>query len=433
MLAQRYALVHQRLLRHELFRPSHLSHMRSHHVQHKLTPIESLLGKSSATTTGSILVLGILIQIEQGQFYLEDPTGQVLVSFQTMTTPIEGCFVTEQCILLVEGTFDDGIFYVARVGHPLLEARETSLRAIRQQVAHPYFDSGRHKKNDEDNHSSFVFLSDLHLDQPSILQQLEGLLAGYETSELSELPLFCLMGNFSSQPHLLKQSLDDLGHLIASRFPRLAADAHFCLVPGPLDHQHPTGLGPVILPMPSLQSSLGTTSAWNRVQHVHWASNPCRLQWKGQEIVVFAYELGPLIQREQVLLQPSLTTATMDVDDDEALADLKHRRLPHCRLLKTILDQGHLVPVAGVPIYWNYDAALSLYPLPTMLVLGGGSDCHGVDGKGRFHEIYGNCHVVSPGSWGREDGSHAIVQFNLDSENDMDDENAIVVEFGNVE
>ena len=69
-------------------------------------------------------------------------------------------------------------------------------------------------------------------------------------------------------------------------------------------------------------------------------------------------------------------------------------KVPHLRVVKTLLDQGHLLPLAGAPIYWNYDHAMSLYPLPDTLVLGS-SD------SSAFHEIYGSVDVIHPGSFAK--------------------------------
>lgn len=427
MLSQRYALVHQRILRNELFRPTELGHAqrKATALQHKLTPIESLLGKTAQNTSNTLLLLGILVQVEEGHYYLEDPSGQVLLSFQD-AAPVDGFFVTEHCILLTEGTFQDGIFYVQRMGHPLLETRETSLQAIQQQVFHPSFALHSNKTTSAvvNNDASVVTLSDVHLDQPRVLQHLEGLLATYENYSPRRLPLFLFMGNFLSMPadfsgrssssggsggHMsMRQAMEELANLVA-KFPNLARHAHFCLIPGPND-----GVGHV-LPFPPLPVQ---PAVQNKVAHVHWGSNPCRITWNGRELVAFRYDLLHVLQREQVLLQDAINYAD-DNDDDDMDEDAKHRRQPHCRLVKTVLDQGHLIPVQGVPVYWNYAHALQLYPLPDALVLGG--DHVPVP----YHEVYGGCDVIHPGSLHDSDGSYAVYA----PDRDNDDEHSANCEF----
>lgn len=418
MLAERYALIHQRILRHPLFRPTNLSSItgrsRTSNVKHKLTPIECLLGGGGERGHGdSVLLLGILIQIEEGQFYLEDQSGQVPIAFQE-SVAIDGFFVTEHCILLVEGVFQDGVLFVDRLGHPLQESRELSLQSIRQQVSHPAYLSPKVSKDFDS--STFVVLSDVHIDQPRILQELEGLFAKYENYDSHRMPCFILMGNFTSPTaHLPQQDRlysmqQTVGHertvsaieeLVTTieKFPKLARRAHFCLVPGPNDYRVLGSAHLQTLPLPPLdkvmKSSLSGVIMNKNVRHLHLCSNPCRIRWAGQEIVVFRYDLLHLMQQNQVLLQQNQPQPQHDDVENSLSMDLddNHHRLPHCRLVKTILDQGHLLPVPNVPVYWNFDSALRLYPLPDALILGGDAPTKA------FHEVYGGCHVIHPGSF----------------------------------
>lgn len=61
--------------------------------------------------------------------------------------------------------------------------------------------------------------------------------------------------------------------------------------------------------------------------------------------------------------------------------------------VQTILDQGHLcpLPLISCPIYWQYDHALRLYPLPDAVILG--------DEVNAFYENYCGCDVINPGSF----------------------------------
>jgi DNA polymerase epsilon subunit 2 len=70
----RYAILHQRTQRHELFTPSILG-TNSDDVGYKfkLQPIEFLLGSSGKVSDA--IVLGLLTQLSEGRYYLEDPTG----------------------------------------------------------------------------------------------------------------------------------------------------------------------------------------------------------------------------------------------------------------------------------------------------------------------------------------------------------------------
>lgn len=46
-----------------------------------------------------------------------------------------------------------------------------------------------------------------------------------------------------------------------------------------------------------------------------------------------------------------------------------------------------------MPTYWDYDAALSLYPLPDLIVIG--------DNSTEFHKTHNECTVVNTGSFPR--------------------------------
>lgn len=297
---------------------------------------------------------------------MEDPTGQVPLSLQQASI-VDEFYIAEHCILLVEGTFHEDTVIVHRLGHPLLEERNDSLSAIRKQVSHPSYKLQSSRATD----AEFVILSDVELDRPSVVLDLESIFATFENKKTTRFPMFILMGNFSTTGFSgTKQALLDLLALI-EKYPLLARHAHFCVVPGPRDVAFSN-----ILPLQPLKAP------HDRIRNLHCTSNPCRIRWGGREMVVFNHNILHLFQQRQLRLPSEVD----DMDEEN-----QRMRLPHCRMVKTILDQGHLCPVAGVPIYWNYDHALQLYPLPDTLVLGG-NDCES------FEEVYGNVDVVHPGS-----------------------------------
>ena len=135
MFAQRYSLIHQRILRQDIFQPKLVGGGGGTHV---LTPIESLLGR-----TGRKFLLGMIVQVslwltaknamtsfflnvtiiwgnqvEEGKYYLEDHTAQVLLDFSQASLLTDG-FVTENSIVLVEGEAVDGVLQVLNIGRLL--------------------------------------------------------------------------------------------------------------------------------------------------------------------------------------------------------------------------------------------------------------------------------------------------------------------------
>ncbi|KAL8848528.1 MAG: hypothetical protein Q9221_006456 [Calogaya cf. arnoldii] len=166
-----------------------------------------------------------------------------------------------------------------------------------------------------------------------------------------------------------------------------------------------------------------------------WSTNPSRLTMFGpaQELVIFRDNLSSRLRRKAVRFQavaepnsPDAGSAQqtradrasvngqeatdheyMDVDGSIESAELV---MPYARaqettptgmrsdlhaarkLVKTMLDQGHLspFPLTDRPVLWDFGGSLSLYPLPTALVL--------MDPEASpFALTYEGCHVMNPG------------------------------------
>lgn len=69
---------------------------------------------------------------------------------------------------------------------------------------------------------------------------------------------------------------------------------------------------------------------------------------------------------------------------------------------RTIISQGHLAPMHMIPmpVYWAYDHALQLYPLPDLIVLGDNT-------KAFATEIQG-CQVMNVGSFAKHHYSFKV-------------------------
>lgn len=57
---------------------------------------------------------------------------------------------------------------------------------------------------------------------------------------------------------------------------------------------------------------------------------------------------------------------------------------------KAVIGQGHLNPLSlnALPVHWNFDYALRLYPLPNLIVIG--------DKAEPYQAKYQDCHVINP-------------------------------------
>lgn len=373
LFRERYAILYQRTCRHELFSPPVLGQpMSSKTPKFRLQTIEYLL--SSSGIPDKIIVLGMLFQLREGKFYLEDLTGKVELDLSSCVFHT-GMFV-ENSFVLAEGNYDE-VFHITAIGFPPIESHSVS----RNYFGNINFFGGLspiaakssvklQAMLTENTGAMIVFMSDLFLNDNKVLGKLPELFSGY-----SDFPpvAFVFMGNFSSTPYgldryqKLKESFKNLADIMLN-YPDLLEKSQFYLIPGPLD----PGPGN-ILPRPPIPSVL-TSDLTSRVPNVHFCSNPCRIQFCTREIVVFREDILPKMSRHCVRF-PSEGT------------DMANH------FTKTILSQGHLcpLPLHSQPIYWSYDHTLRLYPLPDLVVIG--------DKCNPYTVTCNDCTVINPGSF----------------------------------
>eukprot|EP00057_Strongylocentrotus_purpuratus_P034860 XP_796825.2 PREDICTED: DNA polymerase epsilon subunit 2 [Strongylocentrotus purpuratus] len=353
LFRERYNILLQRTSRHSLFSPPVQG--ASNETQGKkfqLKPVEFLLG--STAKLGELIVLGMLTQLKEGKFHLEDPTGAVqldLAKAQFHT----GLF-TENCFVLAEGWYEDEVFHVNGFGFPPAEPADTTrsyfgnLNFFGGPSATCAKSSTKLKLCEQEKEDAMmVFLSDVWLDKVDVQDKLRILLTGY-----SEMPPMCFVfcGNFTSTPYgpshnkILKESLQTLANMICE-FSTLVEQSRFIFVPGPED----PGPGNV-LPRPPIPECL-TEVITSKVPTAVFTTNPCRLQYCTQEIIVFKEDIVMKMCRNCIRFP----------DNNNEIPD---------HFVKTIVSQGHLcpLPLHVCPVYWAYDNALRIYPLPDVIVLG---------------------------------------------------------------
>ncbi|KAL5008711.1 hypothetical protein ScPMuIL_014292 [Solemya velum] len=380
LFRDRYTVLQQRTQRHDLFSPAAVgTDPNEHSKKFQLKPIEYLLGSTSKL--GEIIVLGMLTQLKEGKWYLEDPTGAVPIDVSEANFHV-GLF-TENCFVLAEGWYEDGIFHVNAFGFPPPEPSNTTrsyfgnINMFGGPSSTSLKSSAKMKQQEEDNQDAmFVFMSDVWLDQVKVMDKLRVLFTGY-----SEFPpaMFVFCGNFMSTPksniRLVKEAFDNLAALICD-FPQLVENSKFLFVPGPQD----AGMG-TILPRPPIPNSI-TEDLCRKIPNAVFATNPCRLQYCTQEIVIF---------REDIVTKMCRNCIKFPADGDVP----KH-------FAKTLISQGHLcpLPLHVCPVYWAYDNSLRLYPLPDLVIC--------ADKYDPFHTTSVDCTIVNPGSFPRTDYSFKV-------------------------
>ncbi|KAJ2944972.1 hypothetical protein O0L34_g1869 [Tuta absoluta] len=380
-LIDRYTIIWQRTVRNKLFAQEILPSMEDE-KKFQLRKIEVLL--SSSSRIDEVIVLGLLTQLTEGKFYLEDPTGSVLLDM-SQSRYHSGLF-TESSFVLAEGYYDDKTLYVMGLVLPPSESRAMSL---------PYFGSlntfgGKSKtllKNSqtllkieqENEDGMIIFLSDVWFDNLKVMDKLKTLFTGY-----NDFPPIAIVfiGEFLSCPYgyehsiQLKSALTSLADMIMP-FTRLKESCKFIFVPGKGD---PAAAN--ILPRPAIPNFVTKEITDKLGDSVIFTTNPCRIQYCTQEIVVIRQDLVTKMCRNSIHFPE-----TGDIPD---------------HLTKTLLSQCTLSPLSlGVqPVYWKHADALCLYPMPDLVVI--------ADHFQPYTRSYQECQVVNPGSFPRTEFSFKV-------------------------
>lgn len=215
--------------------------------------------------------------------------------------------------------------------------------------------------------STIVFLSDVRLDLQIVREKLRILFVGYDSCPPVAI---VMMGPFSSTNlhyHDQLQHFNALGSL-AEGCEELKRKTHLILVPSCDD---PTAGN--IFPRPPLPKSLvtGLQKIWPKTI---LTTNPCRLQYCTQQITVCRLDLMAKFCRNTLHFPED----TSSIEEDFA---------------RTLICQGNLVPLhpIAMPIHWDYDAVLWLYPLPDLIVIG--------DSCQSFSTLQHGCRILNTGSF----------------------------------
>ncbi|CAB1330589.1 unnamed protein product [Coregonus sp. 'balchen'] len=369
LFRERYTLLQQRTHRHELFTPPVIGAAAEEgRNKFQLKTVEALLG--STAKLGDVIVLGMVTQLKEGKFYLEDPSGTVQLNLSKA--------ISFHC-----GWYEDSVFHVNAFGFPPTEPSSTT-RAYYGNVN--FFGgpsttsvkaSAKLKQLEEENEDAmFVVVSDVWLDSVEVLEKIHLMFSGY-----AAMPPTCFIfcGNFSSAPYgktqikSLKESLKVLADAICE-YPSIHNSSRFVFVPGPEDPGPST-----ILPRnayvlrPPLADHI-TEEFRQRVPFSVFTTNPCRIQYFSQEIVVIREDLVNKMCRNCVRLPSS----NLDIPN---------------HFVKTILSQGHLTPLPLYvsPVFWAYDYALRVYPVPDVIIF--------ADKYDPFNISNTDCLCINPGSF----------------------------------
>eukprot|EP00127_Corallochytrium_limacisporum_P005059 Clim_evm14s198 gene=Clim_evmTU14s198 len=378
-----------------------------------LTPLEAVAG----TEAGKLIyVFGMLARnMETGSgLCLESPLARVPIVLAEDMVMSQNLFY-HGCFVLCSGIVRGGQLIVGDMTMPGAESRDESIRYYRTvdfTGGERTFQGGRYEEllgQEQRLDVEVTVFSDFTLDDPQVLERFEGLLHRWEEMDLPgpDVYIFCgpflstnsgmSVGNISARHdrhhamHRLQKALAHFGRLL-DRHKSLIQDVKMYYVPAMSD----PGMGSV-MPRPPIPAFV-TEQFRKKFPTAEFTTNPCRIRWMTQEIVVVRHDTFNRLRRN-VKIKTTADDSMTEADDGEQLWGDQDSRW----FAKTVLDQADCVPLPSAlrPTYWNLDHTLWLYPLPDVVIT--------ADNTESFHFKYYDTSVVNPGPFNR--GDHDFVNY----------------------
>lgn len=407
LLRDRFSMVQQRLARNPQFRRPVSARAAATTNWVELTSIETLRSKEGELCA----VLGMLVPDAEraGKWCLEDLNSRVPVELESCQR-MPGLY-TESTIVLAQGEFtDEGVFAVGHIGLPPAETRTDSLLALgvvdQYQVLRTpqeWTDSQRLEQADED--AVFLTLVGCAMDSADVRRRLRRLFQHYDSGDDPVPRLLVLTGPFHSTSFAaaagarkaFTEGMERLAEIFAAA-PRVAANSHVVIVP---DVSDPGSAN--VLPRPPLPE-LFCRPLRRVLSNLTLGSNPCRILYHTQEIVVFRGDTSARMRRhcvirpkDDILARPAdsaegededikggAAAATPapaesreeDPDDSTGLEGGPSETDLQRHVAASIVSQAHLcpLPLHVQPVFWAHDVGLRLFPLPDILVLADDAD-----------------------------------------------------------
>lgn len=399
-----------------------------------ITQIKNLLGRDGK----NFLLFGLLRKNSKGTWSLEDPSGSVEIVI-SQAVPTKGTYYVPGCFVLAEGIYFSvgNKFHVSSITHPPGERREVTLDAIGNLDllgVHGQSNKNYISKLDKDlkirlhylekelvEHRFIIFGGDMHLDEMSTFSALRKV---FQTLNEEPPTLIVFQGSFTSVPlhpsmnsknisatTAYKNSFDTLASLL-SDYEKIINETTLVFIPGVND------------PWNSMVN-LGTAGVWpqkpvpmnfvqriNRVcKNIVWGSNPTRIAYLSQEIVLVRDDINSRMKRHNILFplveekkreEAAAMQERLQMDENDGTTSISQLikstdQLPakvqeSRKIVKTVLDQGHISPFTTDirPIVWDLDYTLQLSPIPSTLIL--------CDTTAPEYDVtYNGCKTLNPG------------------------------------
>ena len=250
--------------------------------------------------------------------------------------------------------FEGGIFVFEGIQSPveeLLQVERVSLPRLRPLAITEGRDEQKQQQELQrsDPNDRIAFFSDLLLDNDKVMRALYHILEGFAASPPN---VFVLCGRFLSVQlahGYTEQSSTAFRHLanMITQFGPNYSKTHFVLVPSQEDP-------PPLFSLPCPPLPLNVQKCFKDMPNVHFATNPCRLIFKDQHIVVCRDDAVEKLCRSAIHMPMGVRAET----------------IPEL-FCHTIWSQRHLspLPLYYSPVHPNLDALFQLWPAPDVLLL----------------------------------------------------------------
>ncbi|KYN01086.1 Geranylgeranyl transferase type-2 subunit beta [Cyphomyrmex costatus] len=222
------------------------------------------------------------------------PIEYLLSELRTENVYFQDAFIMEGFIVIANGVYKDDVLHVKTINLPPIESSES----LRSDFGDTNTFGGPHnislkmseklQIHEEMNQDGMiVFIAELWLDAPHVLQKFKTILEGY----MDYPPIaFVLCGHFLSFPtnvtsaKALVTGFKNLADII-TQYTSIKESSKFVFVPGPHD------LGsPKILPKPPLPKCI-IEEVTKMIPNAIFTTNPCRIQYCTKEIVVLREDM----------------------------------------------------------------------------------------------------------------------------------------------
>lgn len=340
------------------------------------------------------IIFGIILKGKDDVFCLEDSTGKMNLDFSGCDF-IQGCYFIENCFYVVKGFLDTNSasldsFKVTQLALPPIETNVN----FRNSIGNKNLFGTNSKKCAAANQQLksievknpdifFIFLNEFWLDCHKTMENFDKMIRGFITYSMTPAAIV-ITGNFTKNRFVNEmvtienycRLFTEFSKNVSEKFPELVSNTRIIFVPGSNDP------GPMsnFLPRQGMYSTI-TSKISKYLPNAYFTSNPCRLQYCTQEIMVCKLDLNRLL--ETFTLEYSIHQNTRS--NNEKINDLT----------QTVNSQSHLcpLPLDVQPILDQKDHILQMYNLPDLIVYG--------QGALNIKQFYKNG-IASPGSFGEK-------------------------------